>query len=104
MSGLISPKLKDELTPTGFAILVDDALKNDTRLTGVKLIIARKANETKGIMQSPEMAAVDLVTKIVLPSERQMAEWGIRALNGPFGCLRLPLPADRKKRKRLLSI
>ena len=51
MSGLISPKLEDELTPPGFAILADSTFTNDTRLTGGKVIRERKANETQEILQ-----------------------------------------------------
>lgn len=39
-----------------------------------------------------------------MPSERQSAEWGVRAIKGPFGRLKLPLSPDALKRERLLRI
>lgn len=38
-----------------------------------------------------------------MPSERQSAEWGVRALNAPFGLLRLPLSASSRKHIYMLS-
>lgn len=37
-------------------------------------------------------------------SELHSAEWGVSAVNGTFGRLKLPLSPDTKKRKRLLQI
>lgn len=40
----------------------------------------------------------------MMPSERQLAEWGVRSFKGPFGRLGLPLSANSRKRKRLLTV
>eukprot|EP00171_Calliarthron_tuberculosum_P005428 IDg5428t1 len=104
LSGLIYPKLGDDFTPPGYAILGDSAFASSMRVGGGKIVRARKQNETVDIPESPELAAVDLVLQRVLPSERQSAEWGIRALKGPFERMRLPLSAVSTRRGRLLRV
>lgn len=103
-SGLIYPKLSDAMTPPGFAILGDSAFTNDTRLTKGKVIRGRKTNELQGIPNSIELAAVDTILQRIMPSERQSAEWGVRAIKGPFARLKRPLSPDSLKRERLLRI
>ena len=39
-----------------------------------------------------------------MPSERQSAEWGVRAVEGPFKRITVPLPANSYKRYQLLRI
>ena len=97
-SGLYWPKLSDEMTPPGYAILEDSAFVNDTRITNGKIIRSRKANEAQDIPESAELCAVDLLVQPLMSSERQSAEWGTRALQGPFVRLKIPLPADAVKR------
>lgn len=99
-SGLIFPNLGDEMTPPGFAILGDSAFV--TRTTGGKVVRARKNNETGEIPTDAVLAAVDIIMQRVMPSERQSAEWGIRAMKAPFGILRLPLSPSSRKRYKLL--
>ena len=96
--------LSDEMTPPGYAILGDSAFINDARITKGKIIRSPKANETQNIPESTELYAVDLILQRVMPSERQSAEWGIRALKGPFGRLKVALPADAEKRARIIRI
>ena len=103
-SGLYWPMLFDEMTPPGYAILGDSAFVNDTRITNGKIIRSRKANEAQDIPESAELCAVDLLLQRIMPSETQSAEWGIRALKGPFARLKVPLPADAAKRSRLIRI
>lgn len=50
------------------------------------------------------MYAIDLILKRTMPSERQSAEWGVRSLKAPFGRLRLPLPIDSYRRRRILQV
>lgn len=103
-SGLYFPKLSDEMTPPGYAILGDSAFVNNTQTTHGKVIRGRKTNETSDIPESAALAAVDIIMQRVMPSERQSAEWGVRAIKGPFARLKVPLPADSRKRLRLLRI
>lgn len=103
-SGLYYPKLSNEFTPNGFAILCDSAFTVDAKSTDGKIVRAKKTNETKELCSSWELSAVELVLQRIYPSERQSAEWGIRALKAPFGRLRLPLSADSKSRCRLLTV
>ena len=103
-SGLYDPKLLDENTPPGFAILGDSAFVNNTSTTNGKVLRGRKTNEVNDIPESAALAAVDLIMQRIMPSERQSAEWGVRALKGPFQRLKTPLPADSLKRLRLLRI
>ena len=104
MSGLYFPKLSDEMTPPDMAILGDSAFVNITKATNGKVLYSRKSNETNDILKSAELAAVDLLLQRAMPSERQSAEWGVRAMKGPFQRLNIPLPADAQKRLRLLRI
>lgn len=103
-SGLLYPKLSDAMKPPGFAILGDSAFVSETRVVQGKIVRGRKSSETRKNPESVEMAAVDFLIQGILPSERQSAEWGVRALKAPFGCLGLPLPSDSKKRERRLRI
>jgi len=104
VSWLEYPKLSDEMTPPGFAILGDSAFVNNTSTTKGKVLRARKSNEASSIMESAELYAIDIILQRVMPSERQSAEWGVRAIKAPFGRLKTPLPADSSKRLRLLRI
>lgn len=99
-SGVLYPKLEDEMTPPGFSIFGDSAFV--TRTMEGKLVRSRKTNETSDIPKDAVLAAVDIIMQRVMPSERQSAEWGIRSLKGPFGILRLPLPSFSRKRYKLL--
>ena len=103
-SGLYYPKLSDVSTPPGYSILGDSAFVNNTSTTNGKVLHGRKSNETRDIPHSAYLSAVDIILQRVMPSERQSAEWGVRAIKAPFQRLKTPLPADSKKRLRLLRI
>lgn len=104
MSGFIYPLLyEDDITPPGMAILCDSAFLSGREIKG-KLIRARKSNEVTEMFESEELAAIDIILQRVMPSERQAAEWGVRALKAPFGILRLPLSPDSEYRGRLLQL
>lgn len=103
-SGLMNDLLSDEKTPVGMAILCDSAFMAATAKTGGKIIRARKVTERSEIPCSELMSAIDDILQSVMPSERQSAEWGVRALKAPFGRLRLPLSRDSERRGRLLIV
>lgn len=50
------------------------------------------------------MAAVDVLLERAMPSEMQFAEWGVRALKGPFKRLNTTLPADYRRRYRHIRL
>ena len=102
-SGLPYPLLCDDRTPPGCAILLDSAFSNDITITHGKIVRARKEGETEGIPESAALAATDQLLQRAMPSERQSAEWGVRAVKGPFGRLRVPLSAISSKRLRILQ-
>ena len=103
-SGLLLKKLSDEKTPVGYAILGDSAFVTRARVVHGKIVRSRKSSETHDVPLSAMLAAVDAVLQNAMPSERQSAEWGIRAVKAPFGRLRLALPADAVLRCRLLKV
>ena len=104
MSGLYFPKLSDEMTPPGMAILGDSAFFNTTKATNGKLLRGRKSNEVNDIPKSAALAAVDLLLQRAMPSERRSAEWDVRAMKGPFQRLKTALPADSRKLHRLIRL
>ena len=83
-SGLYFLKLSDEMTPPGYAVLEDSAFVNDTRRTNGKTFQCRKISGTSDFPSYATLAAVDVLLQRAMPSERQSAEWGVRALKGPF--------------------
>ena len=102
--GVYFPKLSDDMTPPGMAIFGDSAFVNTTKATNGKVLRSRKSNEINDIPKSSELAAVDLLLQRAMPSEIQSAEWGVRAVKGPFKKLKTPLLADAQKQLRLLRI
>ena len=45
---------------------------------------------------------MDKLIERAMPSECQSAEWGVRAIKGPFKRLSVPLPADILVRHRII--
>lgn len=103
-SGLLSPKLGDDMTPPGMAFLGDSAFVVDKCVSGGKVVRVRKSNENLRCMESTEMATVDSVLQCVVPGELQAAERRIRAINAPFRILRLLLSPESVTRRRLLTV
>jgi len=106
-SGLYYPKLADHLTPPGFAVLADSAFPKTTSVLNGKIVRARKVNEmgtAGGVGQNAYIAATEMLLDRAMPSERQSAEWGVRAIKGPFKRVTVPLPADSYTRYRLLVL
>eukprot|EP00171_Calliarthron_tuberculosum_P023637 IDg23637t1 len=79
-SGLYVPHLTEH-TPPGYAILGDSAFPRSSAALQGKLVRARKVNEHNGadVPHSAYLAAVDALLERSMPSERQSAEWGVRA-------------------------
>eukprot|EP00172_Hildenbrandia_rubra_P002833 Plantae.Rhodophyta-Hildenbrandia_rubra.ctg40010.p1 GENE.Plantae.Rhodophyta-Hildenbrandia_rubra.ctg40010~~Plantae.Rhodophyta-Hildenbrandia_rubra.ctg40010.p1 ORF type:complete len:233 (-),score=12.26 Plantae.Rhodophyta-Hildenbrandia_rubra.ctg40010:660-1310(-) len=103
VSGLHRDCLPDDHTPPGFAILGDSALVSDLKLTSEKALRGRKCSESDGMPEPAALASIDLALQKAMLSERQSAEWGARALEGPFARLNIPLQADSRQRKMLLQ-
>lgn len=105
-SGLYSPRLTRD-TPSGFEVLCDSAFPSyGTSLQG-KVVRARKANElgpSSDVSKSFYLSAVDTLFERAMPSERQSAEWGVRAMKCPFKRMTVSLPADVHSRYRILVI
>jgi len=106
-SGLYHPKLSDAVTPRGFAILGDSAFPSRTSILQGKIVRSRKVNEIPRagtVTETAYRAAIDLLLDRAMPSERQSAEWGVRAIKGPFKRLTVPLPCDAYKRLRIILL
>ncbi|PXF42602.1 hypothetical protein BWQ96_00638 [Gracilariopsis chorda] len=104
ISGLYWPRLSDEETPPGYAILGDSAFTTHPNVTNAKILRCRKINEAGQASKSLEMAAVDCVLQSLYPAYRQSGEWGVNALKAPFRRLTTVLPADSYKRYRIIAL
>ena len=76
VSGLYYPKLLDEFTKPGMALLGDSAFVNNVRVTHGKILRGRKSNEMHETPCSNSLAAIDIILQSFMLSERQTAEWG----------------------------
>jgi len=85
-------------TPLGYSILADSAFPFTNDLQG-KIISCPKEDVLGKINDIKKLAYFQAVTR-----ERQAAEWGMRAIQASFSRLKLPLPADKTRRARLLRI
>lgn len=104
VSELYHPKLSDEYTRPGMAVLADSAFVITSRVTNGKIIRPRKSNEVQDIPKSTYLAAVDTILQAAIPSEKQSAEWGVRVVKGAFPRLNVQLSVDVGKRRRVISI
>lgn len=102
--GLYFPTLSEDMTLPGMAILGDSNFVNNIGVMHGKIIRGRKENEHFDIPNIASIAELDLALQSIMPSEGQSAEWGVRAIKGPFQRLKVPLLADAQKRLRFLSI
>lgn len=105
VSGLYCPLL-EQRTLAGYAIIGDSTFPQGGGVLGGKLLGARKANEhgaRSGAPRSMWLSTIDILLQRALPSERQSAEWGVRALKGPFGKLTTTLAAEAEKRKLIIA-
>ena len=105
-SGLYTPRLADE-TPASFVVL-GDSVSVECASTARKSSKSTKINEpgsaSADVPHSAWIAAVDALVERAMHSERQSAEWGVRAVNGPFACMKVSHPADAYARSRIITI
>ena len=66
-----------------------------------KIVRARNLSErgrSSDVAESAYLAAVDALRERDMPFERQSAEWGVRAIKGPFQRPTVPLPTNVRAR------
>ena len=56
------------------------------------------------VPSSAWLAEIDAFLERAMPSEIQSAEWGVRALNGPFSRLKTTLSVEASKRHCILVL
>ena len=87
----------ESMTSSDFAVISDSALScGGCFLTG-KIVRARKTNELgygSGVSRSALLSANDKLIELAMPSEKQSAKWGFRAIKGPFGRITTTLLAN----------
>jgi hypothetical protein len=82
-------------TPPGFRCLANTAFPCCTDWLNYRILAPKKKGER--LPSDPtKFARLKVLNKQVV-SARQAAEWGMRALQGSFGRLKLPLPASNHK-------
>lgn len=79
-------------------------LFNNTRITNGMIVRGRKPNETSGLPESTAPAAIYFLLQRVIPSEKKSDQCNVRAIRAPPARLKISLPADAEKRRRLLTI
>ena len=97
----IYDKLEHE-TPDGYCVVADTAFPTGHGRISGKIRVPLKAGEDlpQDLTQRKQMLQL---SRSIL-SYRQTAEWGMRELQGSFGWLRIPLPAeDMEKRADLIE-
>ena len=78
------------MTTNGYRLIADSAFTTrDATLAG-KLLVPKKKSQDPTYIPSPE----EVASHRLLTHLRQSAEWGNRAIKGPFGRLRVPLDAN----------
>lgn len=102
--GILLDKVSDHKTPRGYATTGDCAFIAQGRVTNEKILGGRKASETHVATESALLVAVDTVLQRAMTSERQISEWGMRAVKASFGRFSLPLSADAYIWFRLLQV
>lgn len=104
LSGLYYHKLSDCMKPPGIDILGYSGFVNNNNCTNGKIKMAGKTKETNDITASQELGAMDLILQRIMPRERKSAEWGVRAIKGPFGRLSATLTIDGEKRGIIIEL
>lgn len=77
---LFQKNLCDESRPPGHCLLGDSAFATSAQVTNGKIMRARKIKKNCPAAASAELVAIDMVLEKVYPSERQSAEWVVRAI------------------------
>lgn len=99
----VARKLFDVLrdkTPSLFNILADSAFPSNKEIQGKIIAVAKEAILNKIANQAQYKEARETNRRV--SSQRQAAEWGMRAVQGSYPRLTLPLPVDNKKRLLIL--
>lgn len=90
-------------TPDGYYLVADTAFPRGTSQIEGRIRAPIKAGQR--IPGTPSEVAEKLAFNRELLSYRQTAEWGMRALQGSFGRLRVPLEINQpQKRANLLEV
>ncbi|CAE6449966.1 unnamed protein product [Rhizoctonia solani] len=98
-AGHIYTQLKDK-TPAGFFLIADTAFpRTSADMTGK---IKTPLKERAALGEDPVRAAEQLAYSNAITSARQPAEWGMRALQGAYGRLRMPLDINNPVGRRVL--
>ena len=94
-------KLLDErLTPPGYAIVTDTAFPRTSPEIKKRILAPLKTGDR--LPADPREAALRKKDSDEITSARQAAEWGMRSLQGSFGRLKVPLPAEDFTFRRIL--
>ncbi|KAG8714382.1 hypothetical protein FRC08_011989 [Ceratobasidium sp. 394] len=90
-------------TPDGYFVLTDSAfLTNDERLSPKIHTPLKRNTRFPGLSKEESLEHWDYSNAVV--SARQAVEWGMRAIQGSFARLRMPLSAtDKEGRGRLIE-
>ena len=90
-------------TPEGYRIISDTVFPRCTNQLEYRILAPKKKGNR--LPTSPHAYACLKKLNKQLVSARQAAEWGMRALQGSFGRLKLPLPAaDHQFRAQVIEL
>lgn len=89
-------------TPTGFSIVADSAFPTGGNRISGKILVAIQHGQCLPLDKEERIAT--LAHSCAILSYQQTAEWGMREIQGSFGCLHLPLDInDPQRRLHLLE-
>ncbi|QRV98736.1 DDE superfamily endonuclease [Ceratobasidium sp. AG-Ba] len=93
-----------ENTPEGFFVIADSAFKSRDEELSKKIHTPLKANSIFENLTDEQVAA-EWAYSADITSARQAVEWGMRAIQGCFARLRVPLDAnDKLARRHLIEV
>jgi hypothetical protein len=92
-------RLRDTV-PDGFYLVADTAFPRGTQQVANKIRTSKKAGDQYSA--NHEDRAYEVALSRELLSYRQTAEWGNRFMQGSFGRLRVPLPADLHQLREIM--
>ena len=95
--------LLDHRVPDGYVLVADTAFTGSP-----KLLKPLRQDQIASLSASKHISVRELCQEIkrhrVAVSVRQAAEWGMRALQGTWGRLQVPLPANSQDRMLILEL
>ncbi|KAG8713049.1 hypothetical protein FRC08_013759 [Ceratobasidium sp. 394] len=97
----IYAKLQDH-TPDGFFLIADTAFPHNGKTLQSKIHTPLKHGHRFPPGTSAEQAQEAILYSNAITSARQAAEWGMHALQGAFGRLRMPLDINNPVGRRIL--